>query len=86
VPAYRGAESHRLAQWDNVGGTLMSHYGQRLVGRNIYILENNSVTTDFPLAAVRTIIFGGHELGFLSAADASALTAAGYSVETVVRA
>lgn len=68
------------------GNVLMRYYAPRPEGRNVYMLTDGTITEADPDGTtvtwddVATVWWGGHEAVEVTAAQAAALTAAGYTV------
>lgn len=82
VPQYL-PESPRLAK------LLMRHYAAGSQGRNVYLLNDFTVTENDPdgtfvtWADVAHVWYGGHAAEFVDATTSGALQAAGYTVEAL---
>lgn len=68
---------------------LWRYYRQPDIGMNVYLLRDGTVTQHDPLteagwAAVDVAFYGGHGPYLVSAAQAAALVAAGYSLFTAI--
>jgi len=60
----------------------MRHYNAGPQGRNVFYMTNGTVTENDPTdwSLVAHVWWGGHEAETVTAAQSTALTAAGYSV------
>lgn len=61
---------------------LWRHYGSRMQGRNVYII-NGVVTENDPVGGEASVItfYGGHDPYEVTAAQAALLIAAGYTID-----